>query len=189
MKILKIVVLAVIILSLIECNHTKVESRHFLKKGNIQLTQPMLSTNNTIINDSTLLTIGPVEDGLEIYYTTLGSEPTKQSSLYTGPLKISEECVIKAKAFHADWLPSAVSTIEFFKAGIRPHGIKLMTELSEKYPGNGIKTLIDNKKGSSNFSDLNWIGVDNSLTAIVDFGTPKHLQSLKGYFLQKVYQF
>ena len=183
MKILKIVGLVVIILSVTECKHNEVEFKHFLKKGAIQLALPMLSTNNTIISDSTLLTIGPVEDGLKMYYTMKGSEPTKKTSLYEGPLKISTECIVKVRAFHPDWLPSEVSTIEFFKAGIRPVSIKLLTKLNEKYLGNGIETLIDNKKGISNFYDSNWIGVNNSLSAIVDFGKPKNLHSIKVCFM------
>jgi hexosaminidase len=183
MKILKIVGLVVIILSVTACKHSEIKAKQFLKKGTIQLALPMLSTNNTIISDNTLLTIGPVEDGLKMYYTMEGSEPTKKTSLYTGPLKISTECVVTVRAFHPDWLPSEVSTIEFFKAGVRPASIKLLTELSEKYPGNGVETLIDNKKGTSNFSDSNWIGINNSLSAIVDFGEPKNLQSIKICFI------
>jgi len=179
MKILKIVGLTVIILNVSACKHNEEEAKQFLKKGAIQLALPMLSTNNTIISDSTLLTIGPVMDGLKMHYTMEGSEPTKKASLYTGPLKISSEGVVKVMAFHPDWLPSEVSTIEFFKAGIRPVSIKLLTELNEKYPGNGVETLIDNKKGTSNFSDSNWIGINNSLSAIVDFGEPKNLHSMK----------
>jgi hexosaminidase len=175
--------LIVLILIVAQCKEEKGDDKHFLKKGHIQLAQPMLSTNNTIINDSTTLIVGPVENGSKLYYTIEGSEPTEQSLLYDGPIKISKDCVVKVKAFHADWLTSEVSTIEFLKAGIKPVNINLLTELSQKYPGNGISTLIDNEKGTADFSDLRWIGINDSLSAIVDFGKPKNLHSLKVCFM------
>ena len=49
--------------------------------------------------------------GLEIRYTIDGSEPTKQSSLYAGPIKYSIGTVIKAKAYNTIGRGSRVSTI------------------------------------------------------------------------------
>lgn len=46
------------------------------------------------------------EDGLTIYYTTDGSEPTAASTVYTGPLSISSNTVIKAVAWGSDAIPS-----------------------------------------------------------------------------------
>lgn len=43
----------------------------------------------------------PVE-GLEIYYTVDGSQPTKESNLYREPIVIKEKCVIKARAFRGN---------------------------------------------------------------------------------------
>jgi len=183
MRLSRIIGLVILIFIIENCKNYKEESEHFLKKGTVTLAQPNFSTNNTIINDSTFLTIGPSENGLAIYYTTEGSVPTKQSSLYERPIKISTECVVKARAFSSDWLPSEVSAIEFFNAGIKPDKIELVSELSEKYPGNGIATLIDTEKGTANFSDMRWIGSDDPLSAIVDFGKPKQLNSLKVCFM------
>lgn len=183
MRLIQLTGLIALILIFEGCFKNKEKSEGFLKKGTVQLAQPILSAPNTIIDDSTLLTIRPLEDGLKLYYTTDGSEPTTGSSLYEGTIKISVECIVKAKAFHPDWLPSEVSSIEFLQAGIKPVNIELLSELSEKYPGNGIKTLIDNQKGIVNLYDSNWIGVNESLSAIVDFGVPRNLHSLKVCYL------
>ncbi len=183
MKLLKKIGLIVLLLVVIECKTDKEDSKHLLERGKIQLAQPMLRASNTMISDKTFLTIGPQEPGSMIYYTTEGSEPTENATLYEKPFKISTDCIVKVRAFHSDWLESEISEIEFFKTGIEPVNIKLLSELSEKYPGKGISTLIDNEKGTSNFSDLRWIGVNDSLTAIVDFGEPISLQSLKVCFM------
>lgn len=43
-----------------------------------------------------------------IHYTTDGSEPTEQSPRYSGPLKISESTVIRARRFDANAGPSSI---------------------------------------------------------------------------------
>lgn len=55
---------------------------------------------------------GPVElelssdEGMTIYYTTDGSDPTSSSPVYTAPLTISENTVVKAIAWREDAIPS-----------------------------------------------------------------------------------
>ena len=46
------------------------------------------------------------EDGMTIYYTTDGSEPTASSSVYSGPISITSNVVIKAVAWSSDAIPS-----------------------------------------------------------------------------------
>ena len=46
------------------------------------------------------------ESGMTIYYTTDGSEPTAASTVYTGPISISENTVIRAVAWGSDAIPS-----------------------------------------------------------------------------------
>ena len=46
----------------------------------------------------------------EIRYTTNGTTPVATSALYTGPLTISTATTLKAKAFHPDYVASAVTT-------------------------------------------------------------------------------
>lgn len=46
------------------------------------------------------------EAGMTIYYTTDGSEPTAASSVYTAPLVISSNTVVKAVAWSSDAIPS-----------------------------------------------------------------------------------
>lgn len=45
-----------------------------------------------------------------IYYTTDGTEPLETSSLYTQPLSVMSNKVIKAKAYKSGWEPSATSS-------------------------------------------------------------------------------
>jgi hypothetical protein len=45
------------------------------------------------------VSIGVADSGVEVRYTTDGSEPTAESTLYTGPFTVSATTTIKAKAF------------------------------------------------------------------------------------------
>ncbi len=47
--------------------------------------------------------------GSAVYYTNDGTEPTRQSKLYTSPFTIDKTCTVKAKAFADVLLPSAVA--------------------------------------------------------------------------------
>jgi alpha-tubulin suppressor-like RCC1 family protein len=52
--------------------------------------------------------------GAAIRYTTNGATPTESSTLYTGPLSLpAAGAELKAKAFRADWTPSAVASASF----------------------------------------------------------------------------
>ena len=47
-------------------------------------------------------------------YTINGSAPTEESALYTGPIEITETCVVSVKSFEADALPSRTLTLSYF---------------------------------------------------------------------------
>ncbi len=55
--------------------------------------------------------------GAAIYYTLDGSTPTQSYSLYSQPITISSSATLKARAFKADWLPSAVDSAVYIITG------------------------------------------------------------------------
>ena len=55
-----------------------------------------------------------------IHYTLDGSEPTRVSSLFTGPFEVDPPVVIKAKGFW-DGGETTVNTIDFRELGFRLH--------------------------------------------------------------------
>lgn len=48
-----------------------------------------------------------------VYYTTDSSEPTEFSLLYSAPINISANTILKAKAFKSDWIPSSTAVGEY----------------------------------------------------------------------------
>jgi Chitobiase/beta-hexosaminidase C-terminal domain len=51
--------------------------------------------------------------GVQIRYTTNGTEPTSASTLYAGPLTISAAETLKAKAFKTNWQPSLTASFTY----------------------------------------------------------------------------
>ena len=50
----------------------------------------------------------------ELRYTINGSAPTEKSELYTGPIEITETCVVSVKSFEDDALPSRTLSLSYF---------------------------------------------------------------------------
>lgn len=63
------------------------------------------------------LTMASATSGVTIYYTTDGSAPTAQSELYSGPVQLTRNCIIRAIAVGDNYLQSATSayTVDWFK--------------------------------------------------------------------------
>ena len=123
-----------------------------------------------------LLTLG----GGKIYYTTDGSDPMKQKTLYKAPLKLSGEVLLKAIAVHKDTV-SGLFTYQshFNKATYKP--VKLLTETNARYTFGGAAALVDAKIGVNSFIDGNWVGFPGSvgLVAVIDLGKNEPLSTLK----------
>ncbi|MDD4309290.1 MAG: chitobiase/beta-hexosaminidase C-terminal domain-containing protein, partial [Candidatus Cloacimonetes bacterium] len=74
--------------------------------------------------------------GAQVRYTTDGSEPDATSELFTSPLHIDQDIIIKAKAFLLDWTPSTTVTADF-NIGLAiddPNAIPLYTGIYQVYP-------------------------------------------------------
>lgn len=74
--------------------------------GSLQLSPITISVNPA----TGLVTLKSPEQGTKIYYTTDGTTPTKDSTLYTGPFPYEEGMVIKAIATYNGLTDSVVST-------------------------------------------------------------------------------
>lgn len=92
-----------------------------------------------------------------VRYTLDGTEPTKDSPLYAGPVSVSGDCVLRANAFRDD-MPtrSVVKVFDGHKALGRQ--VILGTQPYERYYYGAPGSLTDGVIGGDNFSSGEWVG-------------------------------
>lgn len=71
-----------------------------------EVLMPQIRQDLIMISPQTLIELNCLTPGVEIRFTTNGSEPTASSTLYTGPFTMEASGVIKARAFKEGMKPS-----------------------------------------------------------------------------------
>jgi hypothetical protein len=65
-------------------------------------------------NGSINVTISTATPGAQIKYTLDGQDPSETyGTVYSGPVTISQSATLKARAFLADWAPSAIRSDDY----------------------------------------------------------------------------
>jgi len=70
-------------------------------------------TPNGNVTWGKLITLTSQTEDAQIYYTTDGSEPTKDSTLYTEPIKINSRVIIKAIAIRKNMIDSEITEFKY----------------------------------------------------------------------------
>ncbi|MEH6769613.1 FN3 associated domain-containing protein [Maribacter arcticus] len=133
------------------------------------LDPPTILSDASFFSDSLVLTIENLFEGTDIYYTLDGSVPNSSSTKYEANIILNTTASVKAIAVKKDWEPSFVTERTFIKNNIAYTDVNLLTTPNEKYKGQKGNTLIDQKRGSINFVDGNWLGFEGKhLNAIIE---------------------
>ncbi|MBW6516624.1 MAG: chitobiase/beta-hexosaminidase C-terminal domain-containing protein [Candidatus Cloacimonetes bacterium] len=82
-----------------------------------QVVNPVLEPPGGTFTAPQLVSISTTTIDAEIRYTIDGSEPTRESELYSEPINIKTDKVIKARAFKEEWLESDIATGEYIITG------------------------------------------------------------------------
>ena len=141
----------------------------------IQPPAPQFSTASTLFQDQTAVDLSAAFEGLQIRYTLDGSDPNRNSALYTRVLTIKQSTVLKARAYTQDGRASRVVTLNLRKMTPQPAQKVKKTEKGLKfsyYEGEWTKlpdfnTLTPVKTGTSNQVGLAEIGHRDNLFAVV----------------------
>jgi hypothetical protein len=126
------------------------------------LEPPNINADTDFFQDSLEVTMDYFFKGADLYYTLDGSEPDTTSTKYNQPILLTSSTQLKAVSHKDGWELSPVRTVSFKKSSILPSSISLNQKPHEKYKGKGGSTLIDLKRGTTNFIDGNWIGYEGS---------------------------
>lgn len=84
------------------------------------IVDPVLSPSGGWFPGSIQVTLGTISFGVDIHYTNDGSEPTTNSPLYSGPITLTQDTVIKARAFDSNGGQSGTVTGDYLIGGLCP---------------------------------------------------------------------
>jgi uncharacterized membrane protein/mono/diheme cytochrome c family protein len=147
----------------------------------LALTPPMVENEEFILSDKEQIKLKHQVGGVNIRYTTDGSDPDSTTSpIYKNPVSLNGFTLVKAKAIRTGWYSSPIASFTFFKKGLKPTSAELINQPNEKYKGNGAATLFDLKKGlAENFGDAAWLGFrEKPFIAVFYFDTAQTINSI-----------
>ncbi|MGB9892834.1 MAG: glycoside hydrolase family 38 C-terminal domain-containing protein, partial [Candidatus Saccharicenans sp.] len=143
--------------------------------------QPVISPATAYVSpeEPALVSIQVPLGGAEIHYTLDGSDPTEKSLVYSEPLSIRGNTVLKALAFHPRRLPSPVATAFYSQSFPIKDIIYLTAPDPDRVGAAEEKTLRDLIKARAELNDPNWQGfVQNNLEVILDLGVNRDVYEL-----------
>ncbi|NEU08058.1 cytochrome C [Flavihumibacter sp. R14] len=157
-------------------------------KHPIKLNQPRVSTEAAVFRNSISLQIKHPINGVQIRYTTDGSEPDSLKSLiYNKEILLKENTTLKARAYKAGWYGSDVITSNFYRSIYQPDSILFLLPADEQYRGAGAKTLTDKQLGEYDVNSGKWIGFrQNNMEAMLFFKQPVMMQSVTLNMLRQI---
>ena len=126
------------------------------------------------------------EPGASIRYTLDGTQPGATSPLYSGPIRITRDTILKAVAFAPTLRPSSTFSKQYRKtadADLKSGYPKI--QLEQKDIGYGRadgSMLIDEVEGTKFYGDHKWTGRQGDITATIDLGEKRSVREVSvGY--------
>ncbi|WP_276500748.1 alpha-L-fucosidase [Terrimonas pollutisoli] len=142
----------------------------------------MATKTKVIAGNESTVTISSAESNAKIYYTTDGSIPTLQSTIYSGPIVVNQSGVIKAVAYVPGKMPSDISELKVVKG---KYAVNLNSSYASQYAAMGPVTLVDGWSGDVKNFHKGWLGFEGKdMEAIIDLGTEESFSKVNGSFLR-----
>ncbi len=147
--------------------------------GSAQLKPPVIKVENDIFKDTISVALEMKFKGVNIFYTLDGTQPDSTSLKYSSPINLSQTAEIQAIAYKEGWYKSEISNRSIVRAKYQPAGIKLNIQPNDKYKADGAKSLINFKKGTTDFAAGEWLGYQGKhVYATLDLGTEEEISSV-----------
>lgn len=127
---------------------TMTKSFSILAKAEAPVISPM---SGNFINTQSISVTSGTQDAA-IYYTTDGSDPTKESTLYTGPFSINSSTTVKAIAVKTGMFDSDITSAVFTKTYIsvsneQPNGVAISDIPDQIFTGSPVQPELTIKHG------------------------------------------
>jgi uncharacterized membrane protein len=150
----------------------------------LRLNLPQLGNSAVIFGESMPLMLRHPVRGVEIRYTTDGTEPDSvRSAVFQEGTLLRQSTSVRARAYKAGWLGSEAATFDFYKSTFKPDSVRLLLPLNRVHQAEGEATFFDGKLGTFNANSPawanNWAGVrNNDLALLAEFRQPVTIRSV-----------
>ena len=104
----------------------------------IVLNLPQVKNPSTIFSQSLVMQLKHPIKGVQIRYSTDGTEPDSiHSPLFNGQTVLTQPTSVKAKAYKVGWLSSPVATFDFYKSTYKPDSVNLLFPMNPVHHADG----------------------------------------------------
>jgi uncharacterized membrane protein len=158
-------------------------------KNVLRLNPPQMKNSSPVFSESLALQLKHPINGVEIRYTTDGSEPdSTKSPLVNDKMLLTKSESIKAKAFKNGWYGSETVEFNVYKSRLQPDSVNLLAPLNRVHQATGAKTFFDQKLGVIGANNPawanNWAGVkDNDMVLVSEFRKPALISSVGIHYM------
>ncbi len=129
----------------------------------IKLNPPIVQNEDPVLDKPVRLKLKHYVPQTTIRYTLDGTEPDSLlSPIYNDQTFVSNQVLMKAKAFKKGWHASESVQFQFYAAKYKPDTVIMYKPADSSYKGKGGNTLKDQVKGSQNFGDGKWLAFRNN---------------------------
>lgn len=151
------------------------------------LNSPALRNISNTFADSMMVVLSHPIRETQISYTMDGSVPDSASSpIFTNPIPITSDAVIRTRAFKKGWLGSDAVTINLYKSAYKPDTAEVIAGLFRQHFRREAKTLFDGLLGPLPINenvgvqlDEKWIGFSpEKMELVLKFNEPKTIRSV-----------
>ncbi|MBC7572427.1 MAG: chitobiase/beta-hexosaminidase C-terminal domain-containing protein [Spirosoma sp.] len=154
------------------------------KSAPIRLNVPQMANNSPIFSESIRAQIIHPVKGVQIRYTTDGTEPDSiNSPIFDKSVLLTKPTSINAKAYKSGWYSSPVVTFDYYKRTHKPDSATLLYPLNPVHLAAGANTFFDNRLGTFTANSPawanNWAGFRaNPMGLITEFKKPVRVSSV-----------
>lgn len=150
----------------------------------ITLNPPQLKNPSPIFTESLLVQLKHPIKGVQIRYTTDGTEPDSVNSPILGnQTVISQPTQVKARAYKVGWFGSNTATFDYYKSIYKPDSVNLLLPLNPVHQVGGAAAFFDGILGTFSANSPawanNWLGArKNDLAFVSEFRKPVKVSSV-----------